>query len=292
MPTKPTDDVHRRATGVRLTAGGSRTASELNLVAESARSPPSSTPGLRGKRLAFQRPLLPASIGNERFRQLAVARGRQLPDGSTSSRRFWRCRSSRRSSPTWFCRSRRLRALRRVARAARPGQAGPVSCDACRRQCAANRATFDRCYHAPKATGVCSEALHRQSQLLLMVDASGGAARAGAHRAPGRRHSLRRLHRGTAVQARRRRRSCQPRGAGTRARRWRPGGLGRAGHCRVRVAEKVAARKLRPVDVAARAEVTRIARMWTALLGAAGGPLLFGGFSIADACFAPRTCAA
>ena len=36
-----------------------------------------------------------------------------------------------------------------------------------------------------------------------------------------------------------------------------------------------------------RADVARIVEMWTALLAASGGPLLFGGFSIADAYYAP-----
>ena len=38
---------------------------------------------------------------------------------------------------------------------------------------------------------------------------------------------------------------------------------------------------------ALRAEVARIVEMWTALLDASGGPLLFGGFSVADAFYAP-----
>jgi glutathione S-transferase len=38
---------------------------------------------------------------------------------------------------------------------------------------------------------------------------------------------------------------------------------------------------------AVRADVARIARMWTALLEASGGPMLFGAFSIADAYYAP-----
>lgn len=38
---------------------------------------------------------------------------------------------------------------------------------------------------------------------------------------------------------------------------------------------------------AVRADVARIVEMWTALLDASGGPLLFGGFTIADAYFAP-----
>jgi glutathione S-transferase len=39
--------------------------------------------------------------------------------------------------------------------------------------------------------------------------------------------------------------------------------------------------------VAVRADVERIVDMWTELLAAHGGPMLFGGFSIADAFFAP-----
>lgn len=38
---------------------------------------------------------------------------------------------------------------------------------------------------------------------------------------------------------------------------------------------------------AVRADVARIVEMWSALLDASGGPLLFGAFSIADAYFAP-----
>jgi glutathione S-transferase len=38
---------------------------------------------------------------------------------------------------------------------------------------------------------------------------------------------------------------------------------------------------------AVRADLARIVEMWTELLAAHGGPLLFGGFSIADAYFAP-----
>ncbi|GKS92048.1 glutathione S-transferase family protein [Acidovorax sp. SUPP2539] len=38
---------------------------------------------------------------------------------------------------------------------------------------------------------------------------------------------------------------------------------------------------------AVRADVARLIEMWTALLQAHGGPLLFGGFTIADAFFAP-----
>jgi glutathione S-transferase len=40
-------------------------------------------------------------------------------------------------------------------------------------------------------------------------------------------------------------------------------------------------------DAAVRADVDRLVQMWTELLAASGGPLLFGGFSIADAFFAP-----
>jgi glutathione S-transferase len=38
---------------------------------------------------------------------------------------------------------------------------------------------------------------------------------------------------------------------------------------------------------AVRADLARIARMWSGLLDASGGPLLFGGFTIADAFYAP-----
>nr|MBP7567005.1 glutathione S-transferase C-terminal domain-containing protein [Burkholderiaceae bacterium] len=38
---------------------------------------------------------------------------------------------------------------------------------------------------------------------------------------------------------------------------------------------------------AVRADVARIEQMWTALLQAHGGPMLFGRFTIADAFFAP-----
>jgi glutathione S-transferase len=38
---------------------------------------------------------------------------------------------------------------------------------------------------------------------------------------------------------------------------------------------------------AVRADVARIQQMWSGLLAASGGPLLFGGFTIADAFFAP-----
>jgi glutathione S-transferase len=38
---------------------------------------------------------------------------------------------------------------------------------------------------------------------------------------------------------------------------------------------------------AVRGDVARIVAMWTELLGEHGGPMLFGGFSVADAYFAP-----
>lgn len=40
-------------------------------------------------------------------------------------------------------------------------------------------------------------------------------------------------------------------------------------------------------NAAVRADVTRIVEMWTGLLEASGGPMLFGDFSIADAYYAP-----
>jgi glutathione S-transferase len=40
-------------------------------------------------------------------------------------------------------------------------------------------------------------------------------------------------------------------------------------------------------NAAARTDVERIVEMWSALLHSSGGPLLFGGFTIADAYFAP-----
>jgi glutathione S-transferase len=40
-------------------------------------------------------------------------------------------------------------------------------------------------------------------------------------------------------------------------------------------------------NAAVRAEVARLAEMWTGLLEASGGPLLFGAFSVADAYYAP-----
>lgn len=49
---------------------------------------------------------------------------------------------------------------------------------------------------------------------------------------------------------------------------------------------EVGARVLQ-ADAAVRADVERIVAMWTELLAAHGGPMLFGAFSIADAYFAP-----
>jgi glutathione S-transferase len=49
---------------------------------------------------------------------------------------------------------------------------------------------------------------------------------------------------------------------------------------------EVGARVLRE-QAAVRDDLQRIFSMWTSLLEASGGPLLFGGFSIADAYFAP-----
>jgi glutathione S-transferase len=46
-------------------------------------------------------------------------------------------------------------------------------------------------------------------------------------------------------------------------------------------------RRLLAEDAAARADLARILTIWTELLEAHGGPLLFGDFSIADAYFAP-----
>lgn len=40
-------------------------------------------------------------------------------------------------------------------------------------------------------------------------------------------------------------------------------------------------------DAAVRADVDRLVQMWTALVDASGGPMLFGEFSVADAYFAP-----